>query len=155
MTLDLAAMQILALAATESMDWEHEYRRICRWYSTTFFTPLYDVEMNLPEEYVIRHYFEHTLKTLYDKGQDPDSAAKREDWLKVRENILCLMDDKVKDQVDQRDNEDDTYVEELRQQILKEEKEAKEKAKKVESKQEFEAIPPNLDDEVEFSLSGE
>ena len=150
MNLDLAAMQVLALYATESVEWEHEYRRICRWYSSTFFTPLHVVELELSEEYVIKHYFEHTLKALYDKGQEPDNAAKREDWLKVRENILTLMDEKTRKEVQLREDEDDAWAEELRQQIL-----AEEKAKKIESKQEFTEKQPNLNDEVEFNLSGE
>lgn len=159
MNIDLAAMQILALQAAESNDWEHEYRRICRWYSITFFTPLHLVEMELAEEYILQHYFEYTLRSLYDKGQESDNAEKRENWAKVRENILALMDKNIQKNLEDIENEDDAWAEELRQQIIKEEKEAEEaknkKSKKIESKQEFAENQPNLTDEVEFNLFGE
>lgn len=149
--IDLAALQILALQAVESLEWEPEYRRICRWYSTNFFTPLHIVENDLEEEYVIKHYFEHTLKQLYDKGQDPENTAKRDEWLKVRERIISLMDKEKQKEINQREDEDDSWAQELARQIQEEEKE---KAKKIQLKQEFDK-PPNLDDEVELSFSGE
>ena len=60
------------------------------------------------------------------------------------------MDEKTRKEVQLREDEDDAWAEELRQQIL-----AEEKAKKIESKQEFTEKQPNLNDEVEFNLSGE
>lgn len=149
--MDLAAMQVLALQAVESQEWGPEYRRICRWYSATFFTPLHVVENDLEEEYVITHYFEHTLKQLYDKGQDPENTAKRDEWVKVRERIISLLDKDKQREIEDKDTEDDLWAEELSRQIRQEEEV---KAKKIQSKQEFKE-PPNLDDEVEFSLSGE
>jgi hypothetical protein len=66
------ALQILALEAVLSEEYEALYRRICRWYSREFSTPLVEVEKML-EETVLRTYFEDvysTLKESGDKGEE-------------------------------------------------------------------------------------
>jgi primosomal protein N' len=39
------------------------YRRICRWYSQKFVTPLHEVE-ELPTEYILQHFFEYQFEDM-------------------------------------------------------------------------------------------
>lgn len=43
--------------------YEYSYRKICRWFSKTFNTPLLEVE-KLSEIYVLTHYFEHNFDEM-------------------------------------------------------------------------------------------
>jgi hypothetical protein len=61
------SLRILALNAVhDKSDWEAAYRRICRWYSTTFHTPLHLVP-DLDEAYVLQHYYEHAYEQMEDE----------------------------------------------------------------------------------------
>jgi glucan phosphorylase len=61
-----ASLRILALLAVrDKKDWDAAYRRVCRWYSTTFHTPLHQV-FDLDESFVLQHYYEHTFGELED-----------------------------------------------------------------------------------------
>lgn len=59
-----ASLRILALwAVRNKTDWVTAYRRISRWYSTTFHTPLHLVA-DLDEAFVLQHYYEHVFESL-------------------------------------------------------------------------------------------
>ncbi len=61
------ALRILALQAVRSeTDWDARYRRICRWYSQTFHTPLSEV-FELDEVFVLQHHYEHHFETFDDQ----------------------------------------------------------------------------------------
>jgi hypothetical protein len=59
----LEAVRIQALLDVMEGDFLYHYRRICRWYSTTFHTPLAEVD-SLPMEYVLQQFFEHTFEGM-------------------------------------------------------------------------------------------
>lgn len=59
----LQSLQIVALEAVLRPDWEATYRHICRWYSTTFHTPLNAVD-DLPITEVLTHYFESAYEKM-------------------------------------------------------------------------------------------
>jgi hypothetical protein len=60
------ALKLLALRAVMKPDEAAHYRNICRWYSTTFHTPLHTVE-ELPEEDVLTAYYEATFEEMQDQ----------------------------------------------------------------------------------------
>lgn len=62
------SLKLLALGAVMKPDGEASYRSICRWYSTTFHTPLHTVE-DLPEEEVLQAYFESTYEDMSDEDR--------------------------------------------------------------------------------------
>jgi len=63
-------IQILSLKAVEQPDYNAFYRRICRWYSMNFSTPLKTVE-KYDEFHVLQTYFEHQYQELYSaKGEE-------------------------------------------------------------------------------------
>lgn len=62
----LQSLQILALDAVVRPDWEAAYRRICRWYSKNFCTPLHLV-FTLPPDAVIQNYYEGLYEELEDE----------------------------------------------------------------------------------------
>ncbi len=58
------AIRIRALLdVIESQDFLYHYRRVCRWYSKTFFTPLHEVE-ELPMDYVLQQFFETQFEDM-------------------------------------------------------------------------------------------
>lgn len=57
------AVRMQALLSIEEADFDYTYRKICRWYSFTFHTPLPMVE-ELPIPLVLQHYFEHTYEQI-------------------------------------------------------------------------------------------
>lgn len=59
----LQSLQILALDAVLSPDWEASYRHVCRWYSKEFSTPLHTVE-DLPIIEVMTHYYEGCYEAM-------------------------------------------------------------------------------------------
>jgi len=59
------ALKLLALRAVMKPDGEASYRSICRWYSTTFHTPLHLVD-EIPEDEVLTAYFESTCENMED-----------------------------------------------------------------------------------------
>lgn len=66
----LEEVRVLAMAAVESPDGEYFIRRICRWYSQTFSTPLHFVESEIPIEDVLIHYFEWKYERMEDEERD-------------------------------------------------------------------------------------
>jgi hypothetical protein len=61
------ATQLQALLAVENQDNDFLLRRIIRWFSTTFHTPINVVE-DMSLESVLQHFFEHSFDTM-DKRQ--------------------------------------------------------------------------------------
>lgn len=59
------SLRILALQATRHPDRGAQFRRIARWYSQTFATPLHEV-FDLPEDFILQHYYEHHYEGLDD-----------------------------------------------------------------------------------------
>jgi len=82
-----AALRILALEAVRnSSDWSSQYRRVCRWYSKTFHTPLHTV-IDLDEVFVLQTYYEEMYEGLDDADwrkeardaiETPEERAARE-----------------------------------------------------------------------------
>lgn len=64
------AIALKALQSVVEADEPYLKRYVTRWYSTTFHTPLHEVE-ELPFEYVLEHYHEHTYAQL-----DPEKLDK-------------------------------------------------------------------------------
>ena len=63
------ALKLLALRAVMKPDGEASYRSICRWYSTTFHTPLHLVD-ELPEDDVLLAYFESTYEDMEEDKRE-------------------------------------------------------------------------------------
>lgn len=59
----LDAVRIQAMRATIRPDEEAIIRKICRWYSREFNTPLHTLD-ELPIEYILLHYFEEMYEKL-------------------------------------------------------------------------------------------
>jgi hypothetical protein len=57
-------IRIRALTAVVDPDHDAIMRRIFRWYSEKFHTPLHVVEDDLPLDHVLLHYFEHEFEGL-------------------------------------------------------------------------------------------
>ncbi len=63
------SVQLLALASIKKPDGNYFIRRICRWYSREFSTPLHEVEA-LPLDYVLQNYFESIYEELEEEDFD-------------------------------------------------------------------------------------
>jgi len=105
----IEALQLIALKNIEKPDVEAQLRRIKRFFSTTFHTPLADVE-NLDLDFVLMHYFEHVYAQL-----------KPEDFGKLRNNLL------YKTEIEEINEEDDAWAQQEMDMLLEEEKKLKEK----------------------------
>lgn len=88
-----SAAQVLAIKATIDNDSDHERRRIMRWYSEKYHTPLHDV-WDLPIEFVLQAYYEDTY----------DSMEKEE----LRRNLVVLTE--TLEQKKKRLKEEEEYV---------------------------------------------
>lgn len=87
-------LETIALKAIALKDPEYFTRRICRYYSEKFHTPLLEV-MNLPWPFVFTHYLEHVIesnnsrKEIYDLAIDlcypemsNDDEEEIQDWIR-------------------------------------------------------------------------
>lgn len=135
--LDIKSIQLIALADVEIPTWLSEFRKICRWYSKEFSTPLYQTEHELPPDYVLRHYYEHTFLEL--KNSSDDTAAMR--YETIMNTVLGLID------ADEEIEEDDKWAEEINRKI-REDQEKETKARKNREN-------PNINDEMDIIVSGE
>jgi len=133
-------IQIIALANVDDPDAKAEYRRICRWYSTKFFTPLHVVEYDLPIEYVLTHYYETIFS---EKRDDPESS---QDYENIKKAVIY----KETGELDEIEVEDDKWAAEIA-------KELEEMAKKEAKKPNLNDIQdmPDLDEEINISSQGE
>lgn len=87
MALDFGeAVQVAALQAVlrnkqskpNSVDSEYSLRRVFRWYSKTFFTPLHEVE-DLPLSDVLQSYWEERFEDMEDAELDDEKVRLLED----------------------------------------------------------------------------
>jgi len=62
----IEGIRIRSLLDVLEGDFDYQYRRICRWYSTTFHTPLSEVD-SLPVDWVLRAFFESNFERLNRK----------------------------------------------------------------------------------------
>ena len=111
------AMRATALAAVVEEPFEYQLRRISRWYSKTFHTPLADVD-NIPVEDLIYTYYECMYEDL--------PPERREEEI---EDIFTPPDKRVLklDETTERKVSDDDFM----KQIQDEEKKKAEEAKKT------------------------
>lgn len=56
-------IKIQAFESYLNEDDQYFYRKVCRWYSTEFHTPLTEVE-KLPWDYILLHYYESSLEKM-------------------------------------------------------------------------------------------
>lgn len=149
--LNINEIQILALASIESPDWKAQYRKICRWYSKEFATPLHIVEVDLDHFQVLTHYYESSLGTLYDSPND----GARERYEEIRNSIINgSVDEEEEEKIN---TEDDEWEAQMLEEIRRDEEKAKRKQEvKVKKIEDIKALEdPNIKDEVLFSMQGE
>lgn len=133
-------IQILALGNIEDPDGEAYYRRICRWYSREFSTPLDTVLNDIPEKDVLLHYYEDLYHNLYNDESEEGQMR----YIQLRDAILRTDKDVVEEEI--QEEEDDDWANEMIEQIRREEEEMRtKKAKKTETK--VATDKPNIKDE--------
>lgn len=136
--IDVGDIQLIAMGNVEDPDWKAEYRRICRWYSEKFATPLHYVEHDLNAFDVLLHYFEHQFSEL--KSRDSEEARMKYEQLK--EDVVHRHMREAGDFAE-IDEEDDDWAEQLNEEY-KRQLEA-DKAKEN----------PNIEEEMDISVQGE
>jgi len=152
----LQKLQILALKAVEQPSWDDFYRKICRWYSKTFHTPLPQV-LEMSEMEVLRTYYEEKYDEIY-QIKDKDNITKNM-YEQLRQSIL------YGDTYEELVRKEELEIEKELEAIQKEYEEA-EKSNKINNKEnnqnQSNPIPsPNLIDkdfiekEDVFNLDGE
>lgn len=145
--LDTSVIEQIALASVINPEYDAQYRRICRWFSKEFSTPLPEVEENLETSYVLLHYFEHNFARLKESRDDSPAALSM--WTDTYNRIIDPENYEASSAAE--DREDDEWAEEMKREIEAEE-EAR-KAKEAEELAEQEKL--NLKEEVIASRSGE
>lgn len=100
---DLNAIAALAFCSVDSPDWDSFYRKICRWFSKNYSVPLPQVENELSEEYVLRHYFEDMYVNLSESNSDESHKQ----WAETKGRIAALFKEKASDE----DVDEDSYWE--------------------------------------------
>ena len=106
-------LQILALMAIESPTWDDWYRRICRWYSKEFSTPLSEVQ-DLTEETVIREYFEDQFYNMKMRTDDEGIEA----YKNLKDNIIN--EEEIQAAEEQVEAEDDNWMQKELEKAAKE-----------------------------------
>jgi hypothetical protein len=144
-------IQILALGNIEDPDGEAYYRKICRWYSKEFSTPLETVMYDIPERDVLLHYYENLYYELYHDESEEGQMR----YFALREAILRTEKDVVEEEI--QAEEDDEWALEMVEQIRREEEAARaKKAQKTPAKTDTSPTKPNLKDEtVNLTVKGE
>ena len=92
------------------------YRKVCRWYSTTFHTPLTQVN-SIPWDEILQHYYEHHYENL-----------KYNDLLQLTKDLLPEIAEKQEEEMDD-------FLNNLME---------AERAKKTPKKQSLNKTPPDL-----------
>lgn len=146
---EIKDIQILALNNIEDPDGETYYRRICRWYSREFSTPLETVIYDIPEKDVLIHYYEDLYYGLYNDESEEGQMR----YHSLREAILGSNKDTVEDEL--QEEQDDNWADEMNEQIRREEAEiVAKKAKIAETKEEVKK--PNLiNEDFNVTVKGE
>ena len=120
-------IQIMAIQAVEQPDYEAFYRRVVRWFSEKYSTPLREVD-DLPEHDVLQAYFEENYYELYTSN-DKD---KQQRYDELRDQLVIPPDVQAAQAQD-----DDDWVAEMSREIREsQEKLAQLRQKKSEQKQE-------------------
>lgn len=142
--LTLRSIRILAVKSVENPDWESSYRKICRWYSKEFSTPLKQVE-SLSEYDVLLTYFEETYQNM---ASSPVEEMKNR--YKEIKTLLIKGEEIVKQEQVEIEQQDDAWAAEMAEEIKKQqEKDEQNQQSKIETE-------PNLIDvEDKFELQGE
>lgn len=92
MLIDIDRLETLALKSVALKDPEYLYRKVCRYYSLNFHTPLAEVH-TLPWPFVFTNYLEHIIETnnskedIYNLAIDicyPEKRVTEEDELNKR-----------------------------------------------------------------------
>jgi len=115
----LESIQIQALLDVMEGDFLYHYRRICRWFSTTFHTPLAEVD-SLPMEYVLQQFFENRF-------EDMSKAERKKLALQMTENEA----EKKKRLAKEKAGTDDAFAKRIAKKARKDEAEAAAKKKLV------------------------
>lgn len=116
---DFKAIEILALKSREKPDFESEIRKVQRWFSKTFNTPLKDVE-KLDVHYLLLHRYEDFVGNMSE-----------EDYNKYKAQLLWP------DKIAEKEEDDDDWVKEELEKEQKKLDESKNKATEPESLPEF------------------
>lgn len=125
----IRAIKILALKAVKVPDYDAAYRKICRWYSREFSTPL-EAVYDIPEETVLREFFEDYYESIYkDKERAPEL------------DVIIQQLSKKEEEVDTEAMEDEAWAQEMQREIDEERRQAGEKP------QTKEQVNPNLKSE--------
>lgn len=85
----------IALANVLEPDSEAYYRSICRWYSTTFSTPLHVVMYELDFSDVLLHYFEHFYEKRLGSSEEDEEAV----WIEAMRTINPDFDEEEEESV--------------------------------------------------------
>lgn len=83
--------QALLTVSLEDPGYEYFYRKVCRWYSTTFHTPLHEV-LNLPTPLIFQHYYESSFESLSESSPE-----------EVQQLVMKLVDPDMQDEDDIKD----------------------------------------------------
>jgi hypothetical protein len=109
------AIRTQAMLDVMEGDFLYHYRRICRWFSSKFATPLSEVE-ELPIEYVLQHFFEEQFESM-------SKSERRKIALEMTENET----EKKARLKKEKDKTDDAFLKKIAKQAKKD---ATEKATK-------------------------
>jgi hypothetical protein len=126
----IRALKILAIKSVKNPDFDAAYRKICRWYSREFSTPLESV-YNLPEETVLQTFFED----YYDEMSKDKERAQELD-------VIIQQLAKNEEEQDAEEMEDEAWVQEMRREIEAEEE--AQKQRQSQKNQAKEQVSPNL-----------
>lgn len=117
MSRNIFEIRTIALANVVERNFGFYYRKICRWYSQSFSTPLREVE-KLDPDYVLLHYFEdyfqniseedklYNLYKILDPNFDENEEAEIEDFVKkVEAQALAKKEAKQNTQLKQQSSD--------------------------------------------------
>jgi len=140
----LKALRAIALAKAQKPDYEYSYRKICRWYSREFSTPLQAV-YEMSEETVLMTYFEDVYERIVS-DTDTDEGVQR--YEKLKDDILG----KSEEEDAQHEAEDAKWEQEMIEEIRRSEEEAKKKGqvRKDPNLDKTESIHRNFEDIPDF-----
>jgi hypothetical protein len=105
-------LKILAVRDTINPSYESQYRSICRWFSTTFSVPLPEVEA-MPDEYVLRHYYEHIYGELY-------ASENKNEFIKIAYTLLPGAEAEIEEIAEEDDEWEKQMLEDLKKEQEKE-----------------------------------
>lgn len=108
----LRAILILSLDSVENPTFAATHRKICRWYSREFSTPL-DKVLAMPELVVLHVYYEDMLQKLYDDYEGSEEAKKLYDETRQR-----IMEGELDESQETANEEaDDEWLQQLNDQV--------------------------------------